>query len=77
MSAFHRPVVRAKTPVWNKCRIIGQKRPLLPNHVWAIRVRLWQRDKQPLMTASAFLFDLTKSGLTKLAAAARAHIEYL
>ena len=25
---------------WNKGRIVGQKRPLLPKHVWAIRVRL-------------------------------------
>jgi integrase len=25
---------------WNSGRIIGQKRPLLPKHVWAIRVRL-------------------------------------
>src|SRR5215472_17109339 len=29
----------AKTP-WNKGRIIGQKRPLKPKEVWAIRVRL-------------------------------------
>jgi hypothetical protein len=32
----HRPA-RAS---WNKGRIIGQKRPLLPQHVWSIRVRL-------------------------------------
>ena len=29
----------AKTP-WNKCRLIGQKRPLKPKEVWAIRVGL-------------------------------------
>ena len=29
----------ARTP-WNKGRLIGQKRPLKPNDVWAIRVRL-------------------------------------
>lgn len=29
----------AKTP-WNKGRPIGQKRPLRPKDVWAIRVRL-------------------------------------
>src|SRR4026207_2049040 len=29
----------AKTP-WNKGRLIGQKRPLKPKDVWAIRVRL-------------------------------------
>lgn len=32
-------VVPAKT-AWNRSRVIGQKRPLLPKHVWAIRVRL-------------------------------------
>ena len=31
-SAQHQP--------WNKGRLIGQKRPLLPKHVWSIRVRL-------------------------------------
>ena len=40
MSAFHLPAVCTKAPVWNKGRIIGQKRPLQPKHVWAIRVRL-------------------------------------
>lgn len=25
---------------WNKGRIVGQKCPLLPRHVWSIRVRL-------------------------------------
>ncbi|MEL6368275.1 MAG: tyrosine-type recombinase/integrase [Pseudomonadota bacterium] len=34
------PVVRPQRPAWNKGRIVGQKRPLLPKHVWAIRVRL-------------------------------------
>ncbi|MCK0104244.1 tyrosine-type recombinase/integrase [Pseudohalocynthiibacter sp. F2068] len=34
------PAVRACHPAWNKGRIVGQKRPLLPKHVWAIRVRL-------------------------------------
>jgi hypothetical protein len=32
----HRP---ARVP-WDKGRIVGQKRPLLPKHVWSIRVRL-------------------------------------
>jgi hypothetical protein len=40
MSTFRFPVVRTKAPAWNKGRIVGQKRPLLPKHVWAIRVRL-------------------------------------
>jgi len=34
------PSIRACRPAWNKGRIVGQKRPLLPKHVWAIRVRL-------------------------------------
>lgn len=34
------PAIRPNRPVWNKGRIVGQKRPLLPKHVWAIRVRL-------------------------------------
>ena len=34
------PAVRTCRPTWNKGRIVGQKRPLLPKHVWAIRVRL-------------------------------------
>ena len=34
------PAIRACRPAWNKSRIVGQKRPLLPKHVWAIRVRL-------------------------------------
>jgi site-specific recombinase XerC len=40
MPTANLPAVRACRPVWNKGRIIGQKRPLLPKHVWAIRVRL-------------------------------------
>lgn len=34
------PAIRPNRPAWNKGRIVGQKRPLLPKHVWAIRVRL-------------------------------------
>lgn len=33
MPTVHLPVVRTKTPAWNKGRIIGQKRPLQPKHV--------------------------------------------
>jgi integrase len=35
----------AKTP-WNKGRLIGQKRPLKPKEVWAIRVRLQLERRQ-------------------------------
>lgn len=34
------PAIHTCRPAWNKGRIVGQKRPLLPKHVWAIRVHL-------------------------------------
>lgn len=34
------PAIRARRPAWNKGRIVGQKRPLKPKHVWAIRAHL-------------------------------------
>jgi site-specific recombinase XerC len=34
------PTIIPSKRAWNHGRIIGQKRPLLPKHVWAIRVRL-------------------------------------
>lgn len=40
------PVVRLQRPAWSKVRIIGQKRPLLPKHVWSIRVRLEMADNK-------------------------------
>lgn len=33
------PALRPVRIPWNKGRIVGQKRPLLPRHVWSIRVR--------------------------------------
>ncbi len=36
----------AKTPVpWNKGRLVGQKAPLKPTEVWAIRIRLQLAEK--------------------------------
>lgn len=40
MSTANLPAIRIRRPAWNKGCIVGQKRPLLPKHVWAIRVRL-------------------------------------
>ena len=40
MFSHNLPAIMSKKRAWNKGRIIGQKRPLLPKHVWAIRVRL-------------------------------------
>lgn len=44
MSTGLLPVLRPSRTPWNKGRIIGQKRPLLPRHVWSIRVRLEMAD---------------------------------
>jgi integrase len=38
------PAIRPVRIAWNKSRIVGQKRPLLPRHVWSIRVRLEMAD---------------------------------
>ncbi len=40
MSVDLLPVLRPARVAWDKGRIIEQKRPLLPRHVWSIRVRL-------------------------------------
>jgi hypothetical protein len=37
MQTLNLPAIRACRPAWNKGRIVGQKRPLLPKHVWATR----------------------------------------
>lgn len=44
MTALNLPAIIPARRSWNKGRIIGQKRPLLPQHVWAIRVRLKLTD---------------------------------
>ena len=40
MNTPNLPMIIPQRHAWNRGRIIGQKRPLLPKHVWAIRVRL-------------------------------------
>ena len=40
MSKTLLPVVTTRRPPWNKGRLVGQKRPLQPKQVWAIRARL-------------------------------------
>ena len=40
MTIENLPMIVQKRAAWNKGRIVGQKRPLLPHHEWAIRVRL-------------------------------------
>jgi len=44
MSRIQLPATRPQCPPWNKGRLIGQKRPLLPRQVWAIRARLKLAD---------------------------------
>jgi len=40
MTTTNLPMIIPPVRAWNRGRIIGQKRPLQPKHVWAIRVRL-------------------------------------
>ncbi len=40
METQNSPAIRALRSSWKKGRIVGQKRPLKPKHVWAIQVRL-------------------------------------
>lgn len=44
MSVIQLPALRPSRPPWNKGRLVGQKRPLLPRQVWAIRARLELAD---------------------------------
>ena len=44
MSKIQLPVTIRKRPPWNRGRLVGQKRPLLPRQVWAIRARLELSD---------------------------------
>jgi site-specific recombinase XerC len=45
MQTSNLPAILPRRPAWNKGRLVGQKRPLLPKHVWAIRVRLGISEK--------------------------------
>ena len=40
MPRIQLPATKPKRTPWNKGRLVGQKRPLLPKQVWAIRARL-------------------------------------
>ena len=46
MSIETLPATRPVRAPWNKGRIVGQKRALLPKHVWSIRVRLEMADNK-------------------------------
>lgn len=45
MSKTLLPVVTTRRSPWNKGRLVGQKRPLQPKQVWAIRARLELANK--------------------------------
>lgn len=47
MTIANLPAIRARQLAWNNGRVIGQKRPLMPKHVWAIRVRLEIAENHP------------------------------
>jgi len=40
MSRIQLPATKPTRPHWNRDRLIGQKRPLLPRQVWSIRARV-------------------------------------
>lgn len=40
MTIANLPAIRAHRPAWNKGRVFGQKRPLIPKQVWAVRAQL-------------------------------------
>ena len=44
MSRIQLPAITSQRPPWNRGRLIGQKRPLLPRQVCAIRARLELAD---------------------------------
>jgi integrase len=46
MPSENLPIAIPRRPAWNKGRIVGQKRPLAPKHVWSIRVRLEMADNK-------------------------------
>ena len=62
------PAIRARRPAWNKGRIVGQKRPLLPKHVWEIRVRfeIAENHRDPALFNLAIDSKLRGCDLVKL-----------
>ena len=58
MKTTNLSAIRALHPAWNKGRIVGQKRPQKPKHVWAIRVRLELAENHRDLT----LFNLAIDG---------------
>jgi hypothetical protein len=61
MNSEGQPKLRANNVPWNRGRLIGQKCPLKPKDVWAIRVRL-QLEKRKRDLALFNLAIDTSSG---------------
>ena len=55
MSIETLPAIRPARVPWNKGRIVGQKRPLLPKHVWSIRFRLEMAAKSDTSLTSCYM----------------------
>ena len=60
MGTSNLPAIRALRPAWNKGRIVGQKRPLKPKHVWAIRVRLELAENHRDLVIPPFLMGSSR-----------------
>ncbi len=69
MPRLQLPETTPKRRAWNKGRIIGQKRPLLPKQVWAIRTRLELAGNRRDLALSNVAIDSKLGGcdLVKLA----------
>jgi hypothetical protein len=61
-TAIPLPVPRKRAP-WNKGRLIGQKRPLKPKDVWAIRVRLQLQGRKRDLALFNLAIDSKLRGL--------------
>lgn len=59
------PIAVPRRPAWNKGRIVGQKRPLAPKHVWSIRVRLEMADNKRDLALFNAAIDSKLTQLTK------------
>ncbi len=64
MSIENLPVIHSVRPPWNKGRIVGQKRPLLPKHVWSICVRLEMADNRRDLALFNMAIDCKLRGST-------------
>ncbi len=64
MAIANLPAIRACRPAWNKGRVVGQKRPLMPKHVWAIRVRLEIAENTVIWLCSTLPSTASFKGVT-------------